>query len=787
VSPRLGGWVALAIALALAGCGGNGQGSAAASSPPEAAASAVASPPPESAAPGPSASQEAAEASPGATSTPVTVPTPTPDPNLLAVANGTILRSYSPPQLDDMNDGNLADAAGGIGSELSDAAKPPYVFTFEFPGPAKITEFRANLRSQLTGQPLPSLTFAVSTTSAGSGFKDVGTLSVGADGVAGPKTLPANVDARWVRVTTNRLYDSVGATGTIAPPPAGLNPTGFYIMDSDPEKNGALVMSGHVETDSRARFVSVGAGLTATQCQNDMIPATFIGQLAGRDWNATQAGTTHANPDKIRTVINDDASIIAGRGEGGAYYFLRTTDKPKFCVPRVTGTGLHHVLVLDQAVQQPMYPVDSDAPIDGYTFSAIGAGMLDNAALDGQEAIISRDVCKLTDMLGPQQMQLLLGWVAAGHKLILGGGHCGDGADFTWMPFPFTAAEGPNSATGSLIQVENNALGTNDKNDTAHYVDVASIATAATNSLGTADIVTTTDPHWCGHLFTAKSTNQNGFVQMYAVDGTGVAIYDGFDGDDSKPALQKIRQLELALPVPADLPCSQLANEAFILAPSQEATFAAGSAQAVHATMQVLANQGWNGHVTIRTTGDLPSKVDPGGFDIAGGVVNLAVTVSVPATTKPGVYTVNVIADNGSGKTAQASITLTGTATAVALKKQFAPSVKRIVIYGIHFDVDSAHIQPRSEPVIAQIASIMKANPSWRFQVEGHTDSDGGAAYNLALSQRRAQSVVDDLVNHYHIARSRLVAKGYGLTKPVAPNTTDAGKALNRRVELLRL
>jgi OOP family OmpA-OmpF porin len=82
---------------------------------------------------------------------------------------------------------------------------------------------------------------------------------------------------------------------------------------------------------------------------------------------------------------------------------------------------------------------------------------------------------------------------------------------------------------------------------------------------------------------------------------------------------------------------------------------------------------------------------------------------------------------------------------------------------------------------------ILRENPSWRFQIEGHTDSDGGAAYNLALSQRRAQSVVSDLVSHYGIAHGRLIAKGYGLTKPVASNATDAGKALNRRVELLRL
>jgi outer membrane protein OmpA-like peptidoglycan-associated protein len=164
--------------------------------------------------------------------------------------------------------------------------------------------------------------------------------------------------------------------------------------------------------------------------------------------------------------------------------------------------------------------------------------------------------------------------------------------------------------------------------------------------------------------------------------------------------------------------------------------------------------------------------------------MDLTVAVRIPASAKAGVYTVNVSASNGAGRTARASVTLTGNAP---LKKQLTPTQKRIRIYGIHFDVDSAVIQARSEPVIGEIAQIMRENPSWHFQIEGHTDSDGGAAYNLALSQRRAQAVVDDLTKRYEIARSRMIAKGYGLTRPIASNATDEGKALNRRVELVRL
>ncbi len=232
------------------------------------------------------------------------------------------------------------------------------------------------------------------------------------------------------------------------------------------------------------------------------------------------------------------------------------------------------------------------------------------------------------------------------------------------------------------------------------------------------------------------------------------------------------------------MPCTEQVTSAFILEPSQEATFSAGKAQTVRVAMRVLANQGWNGHATVTATGGIPATVKPGAFDIAGGTQDIAVNIAVPASQQAGVYVDTVSADSGSGKRAQATVTLTGTATIT--KKTFTTQ-KRIRIYGIHFDVDSAHIQPRSEPVIADIATTMKQNPGLRFQVEGHTDSDGGAAYNLGLSQRRAQSVVDDLVTRYKIARGRLVAKGFGLTKPVAPNTTATGKAQNRRVELLRL
>lgn len=113
--------------------------------------------------------------------------------------------------------------------------------------------------------------------------------------------------------------------------------------------------------------------------------------------------------------------------------------------------------------------------------------------------------------------------------------------------------------------------------------------------------------------------------------------------------------------------------------------------------------------------------------------------------------------------------------------------IGRVDVYGIHFDVDKATIKPDSKTILDQIAQLLKDDPTLRLEVAGHTDNTGTAAHNQALSQRRADSVVEALVRTYKIDRARLEPKGYGDTKPVAPNTTAEGKAENRRVELKKL
>lgn len=108
----------------------------------------------------------------------------------------------------------------------------------------------------------------------------------------------------------------------------------------------------------------------------------------------------------------------------------------------------------------------------------------------------------------------------------------------------------------------------------------------------------------------------------------------------------------------------------------------------------------------------------------------------------------------------------------------------RVAIYGIYFDTGKADLKPESEPALAEIVKMLKADPSLKIFVVGHTDTVGQFAANVKLSQDRAASVVNALVSKHGIAAARLTPFGAGPACPVASNKTDEGKAKNRRVEL---
>lgn len=103
----------------------------------------------------------------------------------------------------------------------------------------------------------------------------------------------------------------------------------------------------------------------------------------------------------------------------------------------------------------------------------------------------------------------------------------------------------------------------------------------------------------------------------------------------------------------------------------------------------------------------------------------------------------------------------------------------------VNFDFAKDTLKPDAAPVITQVVSLLKANPSYQLVIEGHTDNVGGADFNQKLSERRAAAVVDALVKG-GIAKDRLSSIGLGDTKPVASNDTSEGRASNRRVELVK-
>ncbi|NIR45535.1 MAG: OmpA family protein [Gemmatimonadetes bacterium] len=102
---------------------------------------------------------------------------------------------------------------------------------------------------------------------------------------------------------------------------------------------------------------------------------------------------------------------------------------------------------------------------------------------------------------------------------------------------------------------------------------------------------------------------------------------------------------------------------------------------------------------------------------------------------------------------------------------------------GILFDVDKADLRPVAQQELVDLAKILNKYPDTIVLVEGHTDSTGPEAYNMELSERRAQSVAHYLATQ-NVTPSRFSTVGYGEVQPIASNETAAGRQQNRRVEL---
>jgi outer membrane protein OmpA-like peptidoglycan-associated protein len=146
--------------------------------------------------------------------------------------------------------------------------------------------------------------------------------------------------------------------------------------------------------------------------------------------------------------------------------------------------------------------------------------------------------------------------------------------------------------------------------------------------------------------------------------------------------------------------------------------------------------------------------------------------------------------ENGGGGWNQYIVVVKGmnqevTADANALADEIKKS-GHVAVYGIHFDTGKFAILPDSDNVLQQVLKLLQDNPDLKLRVEGHTDNVGAKAANQVLSQKRAQAVMGWLIAN-GIDASRLTAQGFGDNKPVGDNSTEDGRAKNRRVELAKL
>jgi hypothetical protein len=632
---------------ALAACNGRGNQSSSAGTPAPAASVAAASPAgeasPAAASPGSSGAAAAASATPEAT--------PTPAPNLLSVKNGAVVRSYPAPM----------EYPGAAAEGATFPSPGPQTIVYELPGPAKLTRVSATLGVKPDQGPGDTVAFALSSAGPTSGFSDVGTISATTTETEQSVALNGQT-ARWVRVTVTAPSGSsiaYGAFGDLAPLPPATKLAGTYVFYGNPYEKGAFRNAPEDDDPWYLQAVQLADGTTVNgaNCSKDKFGDAYPGKLNGRVWSWAREGNSG------HFVLNDEGTMLIG--DADKMIAVRTTQQPGFCKVRPLGNGATQIAVLQSPSDEDLYPMSSPADAPSYRFARLSAPLLDTQTLAASETVVFNMLCNAETYLAPGQTAALLDWVAAGHKLLITDSDGCTKTSYDFLPYRFeTANPGASGARGDrLIMVESDALGSSDKADTARYFDPKTYVAEESQQLGDANTVKTNDPHWCGHLFGTNALHVNGFMQMYAVHGKGVILYDGFDHDDgSFAAYQRLRKLELSLPVNAQLPCTQQVGGAFVIEPNQEGVFTPGRATTLRFPLEILANQGFKGTIALKTSGDIPATLSAQSATVAGGTTPFGVTLNVPADAKGGDHPVDVTGDDGSGHTAKATIVLHGRA-----------------------------------------------------------------------------------------------------------------------------
>jgi len=207
-----------------------------------------------------------------------------------------------------------------------------------------------------------------------------------------------------------------------------------------------------------------------------------------------------------------------------------------------------------------------------------------------------------------------------------------------------------------------------------------------------------------------------------------------------------------AAPAPVPVPAPAPAIVGITLTPAA-ATLAANASQPFSASVSGTPNQA----VTWSLEPKLGTITDSGAYT-APAVIAAEQTVNVKATSQ---------ADPSKSANSQV--------------KLLAPAKVEIRL-AVEFDTAKDVVKPQYDDELKKVAQFLKDYPTARAEIEGHTDGMGDQAYNMILSQKRADAVRAALISRFDAPADRLTAKGYGPTKPVADNKTPEGRAQNRRV-----
>ena len=663
---------------------------------------------------------------------------------------------------------------------------------FELPAVAQIAQITAIVN--LPAGSSARLRFAASTQNDRD-FTDAGTIALQATSPADTTgSLQTPLAARWLRVQVERTprtpvrIQSIVASGSLAVPGSGAPFSGRWAPAENVSGSsdrvfgttkGSVPASGPPTGQDQIAAVQRADRLTAATCTytRDVWRGPVVGGTATLDGGGT-----------LNVVAG--GALLVGVANNEQIIARRITSAPGCDFPAV-GNGSPVTIIA-------RYPRSLESAADpnripGHRYATYLLPTVTAEALQRSKLVVLAMSCAASKDSDPQQQQALLDSVRRGGVLIIRDADACAKSEYGFIPYPFTTlASGAGGARGSVLSiVDSSLLASSDPADTQHHVDTAAYLKSRSQQIGDADVIRTDDKHWCGLMFAKNRTGASGWVRAYARYGKGVIIYDGFDVDDLNgniPQAVTLNRLAYGFSPNAELPCNAQVASPLLLLSSVRRTVAYGRAHDFRFAFTVDQEGSTAPEPVALTLGGehgpgWRASLDRRNLTLAGAQQQVTLSVHVPANASAAKHLYTLTASGPNGRSAQAAIEFdVNEALARELEKG-----GRARIYGIHFDVASARIQPQSEATIREIAGVLRSHPAWNMRIEGYTDSDGGASYNLGLSDRRAHAVVDDLATHYGIARRRLKAAGFGLTHPVASNATSAGKALNRRVELARL